>query len=293
MLTSLKIILKKHLPFYSYLRSKLFPYYEKKRAAKLLKMPKYGISTFSCVGTSFPLYLSSSNGFVDEEIYWKGCYEEEVLKTIKDVLPSGGTYVDIGSNIGQHALFASIINPEGKVLSFEPLPKLYRQFLDSVNLNNLSNITIYNKACGEEESTMNINFSTKNMGGASLAEAAGRESFETISVLQGDTILLSEPRIDLIKIDTEGFELEVLRGIINTIEKFKPILIIEYSPILYKGERKENGRNILDLLELKGYEITSIDDGARTHLTENLQGLAKDYPDQINIICKPLSLTML
>ena len=270
------------------MRSKAFPYYEKKRSYKIRKMPEYGVGLFTCFGIKFPLYLSRSNGFVDEEIYWKGCYEEEVLEVLQKELPLAGTYVDIGSNIGQHALFASVINPRGKVVAFEPVDKLYRQFLDSIAINKLTNITLHNKACGEDKIKMKINFSEKNMGGASLVEEFGRESHETISIIKGDTILMSEPRIDLIKVDTEGFELEVLRGILGTIRKHRPKLLIEYSPILYRGPRTQNGALILELLEEENYEIVTIDDGGKIHLTKNLTDLAKSYSDQVNILCTPL-----
>ncbi len=288
MLTTFKIILKKYLPFYSFVRSITFPYYEKKRSSRIQKMPEYGVSQFTCFGITFPLYLSSSNGFVDEEIYWKGCYEEEVLKIIQEELPTGGTYIDIGSNIGQHALFASVINPTGRVVAFEPITKLYQQFLDSIAINKITTITLHKKACGESEMQMNINFSEKNMGGASLVEESNRESYETISIIQGDTILMSESRIDLIKVDTEGFELEVLRGILGTIRKHRPKLLIEYSPILYSGPRTQNGALILELLEEENYEIVTIDDGGKIHLTKNLTDLAKSYSDQVNILCTPL-----
>ncbi len=287
MFSILKVFLKKHLPFYSFFRSASFPIYEKERRQKLKAMPEYGISTFRYANTTFPIYLSSKNGFVDEEIYWKGCYEEDVLAIIKERLLKGATYIDIGSNIGEHALFASIINPTGKVIAFEPIKRLFKQFSDSINLNKVQNITVYNHGCGEVNSTAEISFSTSNIGGASLVESAGRDLHESISIVRGDTILLSEKWIDLIKIDTEGFELEVLLGIRETIKKFKPELIIEYSPVLYKEERKDNGIKILQLLEEEQYEVTTIDDGGKVHLTNNLPLLAQHYHDQVNIICTP------
>lgn len=287
MFSSLKVSLKKYLPFYSFFRSKAFPIYEKRRQQKINTMPEYGKGLFSYGGVTFPLYLSRKNGFVDEEIYWKGCYEEDVLEVIKKELRKGATYVDIGSNIGEHALFAATINSTGRVVAFEPIKRLFDQFSDSIQLNNINHISLHNKACGETEGEAEINFSTSNIGGASIVESTGRASHETISIIKGDSVLLEEEQVNLIKIDTEGFELEVLRGILATIHKHRPKLIIEYSPVLYTGERQGNGLKILDLLEKEGYTITSIDDGGKTHLTRDLHILAEKYPDQVNILCTP------
>src|SRR5437667_781699 len=102
------------------------------RKKKLEGLHEDTTGRFSFGSNSFPIILSLTNGLIDEEIFWKGVYEAEVLEVIKGVLKDGDTYVDIGTNIGEHALFAAHLLPTGKVLAFEPLKRIFAQRTKSI-----------------------------------------------------------------------------------------------------------------------------------------------------------------
>src|SRR5262245_20242477 len=155
LLITFKTFCKKHggllWSFYLFIRHILFAPYMLVRQKKLEALEEETTGRFSFGSNTFPIILSRTNGLIDEEIYWKGVYEEEVLEVIKDVLKDGDTYVDIGTNIGEHALFAAHLLPHGKVLAFEPIKRIFDQCTKSIVLNRLRNVTLYNLACGARD----------------------------------------------------------------------------------------------------------------------------------------------
>jgi FkbM family methyltransferase len=281
----IKIFFKKNFSFiYHPLRKTLLAFYLKRREMFLRTMKDTNVATFSFGGISFPLLVKKENGFVDQEIFWKGCYEEEVLASIKKHLPKDGVFVDIGANIGDHTLFSSYIANTGKVIAFEPIPAIFHQIEESVLLNKEKGhavIELHNIACGKEKNTLTLSIPKDNVGGSSLIRR-GEVSLQ-VSIEKADVFLEKESRIDLIKIDTEGFEYDVLLGLEETIKKHSPSLIIEYSPQLYKlSDDKKIAENILLFLKKHHYS-EGIDEPFP--LTSNPVDLFTKNYDQINILC--------
>ena len=210
----------------------------------------------------FSLFISPKNGFVDERIYLYGVYEPAILDLIAKDLKEGGTFVDIGANIGHHSMFAaSVVGNTGKVYSFEPIPRIYNQLLDSVHLNKFDNIVkAYNFALGEKDEVKNLYLEPKNIGGSSLVEARGRNEKIEVKIAKGDDTLLNLNKIDLIKIDVEGYEYEVLSGIKDSLTKYKPAIILEFSGEFYKNRTDDHGDKIISLLQNLKYSIFDIED---------------------------------
>ncbi|MEN9880965.1 MAG: hypothetical protein RLZZ308_148 [Candidatus Parcubacteria bacterium] len=287
---TLKIFLKQNLPFiYKYLRLFLFKGYLFYRKIKIKKLTKKTTGSVRLGSIHFPIVLSKQNGFVDEEIFWKGCYEEEVLLEIKKQLQPGDTFVDIGANIGEHTLFAYNINKQGHVIAFEPIPFIYNQLQESITLNKASTVTVHNIALGNSNEQKTITVNKNNAGGSSVVTTGDKDDQLTITIKKGDEYLLDEDRINLIKIDTEGYEYEVLLGIEKTITKHRPKLIIEFSPYFYNLHEttKEHGNLILTFLEKHHYAIEGID-LPLPKKTTNLSSAVHTVTDQINLLCTPL-----
>ncbi|MDQ5957612.1 MAG: hypothetical protein QG614_587 [Patescibacteria group bacterium] len=211
-------------------------------------------------GVKFQILIDPENGTVDNEIFLAGVYEPHFLSVIKEHLKEGGTYVDIGSNIGQHALFSSVVvGNTGKVIAFEPVKRIYEQFLKSVDINNFKNIILYNNGCGERVENLPIYSSNENAGASSVLSSDNKQKIGDIDIIVPDDILIKEDKISLIKIDVEGFELEVLQGLKNTISKFKPIIFIEYSPYYYRMKDANKGKEIIQFLKSFNYNIFDIE----------------------------------
>lgn len=185
-------------------------------------------------GISFNIVIDPKNGFVDEVIYTNGIYEPDILQVIKNNLKSSDIFVDIGANIGQHSLFsACVVGNTGKVILFEPIPQLVAQIKESLTENpEVTNVTVNNIAASDTEEKAEIKLRPNNIGGSSLHHHD--KNFETVNIqtIPADDLLLDLPKVDLIKIDTEGHEIEVLRGLQKTLKKYMPKIIIEFSPKL-------------------------------------------------------------
>ncbi|MEN9552370.1 MAG: hypothetical protein RI935_747 [Candidatus Parcubacteria bacterium] len=244
------------------------------------------IGNFSFGFITFPIALKKSNGFVDQEIFWKGCYEEEVLHTIQQHLTEDSVFVDVGANVGDHTLFASHIAHKGKVIAFEPIPDLCDQIQHSISLQNKQHapITVHPFACGQKTSSLTLSLPVNNIGGASLVRKGDRTL--SVQVVKADDILKNEDKVTMIKIDVEGFECDALLGLQQTISKHKPSLVIEFSPVIYKNnQEKDHSADILLFLKENNYYIEGIDE--RFPKTKDTLSLLEKHFDQINIFATP------
>lgn len=212
----------------------------------------------------FKLYISPNNGFIDKHIYLYGVYEPFMLDLFSVYLKSGMTFVDIGANIGQHSMYvASIVGTSGSVHTFEPIPAIHGQLEKSVHSNHFENIVhTHNCAIGEIETTESL-YVSKNVGGSSLVNDDNTVETISVHIKNGDKELSNVSRIDVIKIDVEGYEYEVLKGIQGTLHKHMPIIFMEFSGNFYHMQGKGNGEKILKLLREHGYSLFDIEDSMK------------------------------
>ncbi|WP_233710545.1 FkbM family methyltransferase [Helicobacter salomonis] len=121
--------------------------------------------------------------------------------------------LDIGSNIGNNALYYALVRKAKKVYAFEPLKETYETLCKNIELNSLQDVIIpHNTALGEQIGRASIkNFSAVNIGGTNLKnDVDGNLSVMSLDELQKEGRFAD--KIDFVKIDVEGFESHVLRG---------------------------------------------------------------------------------
>lgn len=242
-------------------------------------------------GQNFSLFISPQNGFIDKHIYLYGTYEPQILDVIAKYLKKGSVLVDIGANIGQHSMFsASIVGNTGKIYSFEPIPYVYNQLLDSIKINRFEDIiTTHNVALGKETKTETLYIETNNVGGSSIVRHHGKEAEKiTIDVRRGDDLLGKIPHINMIKIDVEGYENEVLAGMYKTLIKHRPVIILEFSGKLYFEKGRNDGDDIISLLQNIGYDLYDIEDYMKK-ITSREDFLAQFEQEKVqcDLLCLP------
>jgi FkbM family methyltransferase len=192
-------------------------------------------------------------------------YEPNVGAAIKSNLTPGSTFFDIGANVGWFTLFASkIVGPLGQVYAFEPSPDVYTRLLE--NVRDLKNVHTFQYGIGNKDGE--LEFASQGVSSsASFVEAITEINKHyspttpirkiRVEIRKIDSLLPQIKRPDLIKIDVEGFELEVLKGAANLLSQL-PVLIIEIHPLQLK---LSNGSTVavLHLLESFGYSCDVID----------------------------------
>ncbi len=167
--------------------------------------------------------------------------------------------VDIGAHSGVTSIRAASHAPQGNVFAFEPASSQYNRLCKNISLNPGLNVFPVKKALGHEVSTGKLyEVNPNNLGMNRILNAAHELPFEwiEISTLDLEMEKFSAPKIDLIKIDAEGFELNVLKGARNTIERDHPIMVIEVVDV----NLQQQGTNSFKLIEyLKGLGYHTID----------------------------------
>ena len=187
------------------------------------------------------------NDRIGTSIVFNGFYEIDIVNAIMSSLdfdPHKNTCLDIGANIGNHSVQFS--NYFKKVIAFEPqlrifkILKLNAEPYDSISVNN------YGLSSKNEEVLIHIPYG--NSGGAShvITQPENKNNYysEQIHLRVYDDEF--DENISFAKIDVEGNELEVIKGMKNNIQKYKPVISFEYSYTEKDG--------VLDILKELGYE---------------------------------------
>ena len=223
------------------------------------------------------------NDYNDWKTYW-GLKEEEREELYK-LAASARTVVDIGVNNGWVMInLANIIKKNsGHVYGFEPHPETFKRSFANISTNNISNATLYNLGCGDSVAEMKmVNVISTNSGQNRIVQDNALHSTKEVTVVKIVTLdeqLKDVGKIDLVKIDVEGFEKKVLQGAINILKRDKPVLFIELDDMLLKSN-DSSGFDLIAFLQQYGYNITHARTGKEVKRLEDVENYHFD------IICK-------
>lgn len=173
------------------------------------------------------------------------------VEIISAMLREGGTYVDIGANIGDLALAGAVaVGATGKVFAFEAHPRIFALMRENLQLNALSNIYPVNAACGATFGWARFSDErSDDMNKIGMGEIV-------VPTIPADR-LLPPNEIDLVKVDVEGFELFVLQGLETVMDRTR-FLFIEVGDVHFEqfGYRYAD---VHDLLTSHGFAIFAQD----------------------------------
>ncbi len=194
------------------------------------------------------MLVNRNDVYVGKSLIVYGEYSWSEVELFRQLLGPGHVVVEAGANIGAHTIpLAQLVGPTGRVHAFEPVRLTFQALNANVALNSCTNVVTYAAMLGEtsgESLAPSIDpTSPCNFGGVSML---GVEQGERAAVRTIDGLDLA--RCSLIKADVEDMELAVLRGAVNTVERFRPALYVEnHDP----GRSPELIRHIAGL----GYEL--------------------------------------
>lgn len=148
-------------------------------------------------------------------------YEDRFQKALLTSVREGDCVWDVGANIGLYtASFAERVGTSGKVYAFEPSPKNLRRLRAAVS--NLGNVTVLPVALGDHQGGAAFLEGEDDLGATSRVldtENATRQGTVPVELTTGDILVAAAaiPLANVIKIDTEGYELDVLKGMRNCL----------------------------------------------------------------------------
>lgn len=205
----------------------------------------------NCYGHKFVLYPPE---YVDAHIFRHDIYEKRFLELLKGRFPGTSVALDIGANIGNHAIY--LAGSFGQIHAFEPNPVTLARLKANLALNQLESVVkVHGVALGKESGTFRFRENNDGNLGASGFLAPG-ETVDALSreleltVVNADDYIagLNLPRIEFVKIDVEGWEAPLLEGMTKTIAACRPVVSFEYH-----GQSAADGNYERILATLPGY----------------------------------------
>lgn len=210
------------------------------------------------------IYTTADN-YIEHTILTTGTYEDEINKLIRVSLKLGYVALDIGANIGLQSIrMSQSCGDTGAVYAFEPLRHIQEKLRKNITLNNCHNVTLFPFALSDTAGNTEVKIDEHiwNQGTFSLSQAQSGQSVHQITIKTGDMMpeIQTLQRLDLVKIDVEGFEFHVLRGLKNTLKKHKPRIIFEYDINYWTSNQQQitNCYSFLTDLNYTLYQVTPI-----------------------------------
>jgi FkbM family methyltransferase len=170
-------------------------------------------------------------------------FEKFETALMEGQINSESIFVDVGANIGYYTLLMARVAK--KVYAIEPDKKCFEILKKNVEDNNLKNVILLNIAASDKKEKKYLSRDEKNQGNSQINDKNG----EIIWANTLDNILINEQKISLIKIDTQGWEPQVVEGANKIIKRDRPTMFLEYTPGEYCDNKminflKKNYQNI-------------------------------------------------
>jgi FkbM family methyltransferase len=200
------------------------------------------------------IFSLSPVSFIDNLLLKTGKFDERITQVIKLVLADGGIYLDVGANFGYYSVIAAKL-PGVSVVAIEPSPREFIRLQENCNLNNLENLKALEVAVSDIPGKRMLHLSdiwNTSMNSFNPAFKDDQPFKSSLSVeveccRVDDLISPSEHKhLKLIKIDVEGFEYEVLKGMPNLLQNFNGVLICEITP----GISEQNPNHISEIYSI-------------------------------------------
>lgn len=179
--------------------------------------------------------------YIQGHLFLFNTFEPTTEKIFKKFIKKGDVAIDIGANIGYLSLLmAECVGEKGSVYSLEPVSDNFQSLNRNIHLNKFKNIKTFKLAFSDSNSIIKIFKSLdNNQGSHSMIFDSKRlnPEYEEVESLTLDSFVKMQKlmSINFIKIDVEGAEFEVIKGMDETISKYRPIIFMEINaPILQK-----------------------------------------------------------
>lgn len=187
--------------------------------------------------------------------YFEGARPDEpanefLLKIAGHIQPDA-VIADVGANIGITAAVFSAVAPQGKVYCFEPSPSAFGHLVETLCANRMDNSVAINAALGRQAGKLGFYDNPQSASASHLSDGGTlRPATHTVDVMTLDAFVRdnSVERMDFIKVDVEGFEMDVLAGAERVLRDMQPTVFVEFNAFTLMGFANLNPRSVIEQL---------------------------------------------
>lgn len=227
-------------------------------------------------------------GLIENAIYVRRGWETGLAEKMASFIKDNSIFIDIGSNIGYHTLYIASCLLNVKCIGFEPNPTVLADFKRNVEINNFTNISLYDYAIGEACGMTDFYMTGENsvnrgLSAVNLPKYGDELLKTTVKLISLDEFLDpdSKSTVSVLKIDAQGYEYQVINGALDVINKSHPVIFLEYH----------------DESEKTPQEIFSLIPDYRIYIIDAWTGEVKEYEKSASkccsdFLCIPSSATL-
>jgi FkbM family methyltransferase len=213
-----------------------------------------------CGRKGYPIRIGARKILVDPCFRRYGGLDDPLAEAMDRYLQPGSTFVDVGANIGLYSAYAAAcVGKSGHVYAFEPDASNFQMLRRNMDYcSNAASIFLVESAVSDDVSVSELTFYVLTTSAGIHPQSSLRPSLEGMREVKVKNTTLDQffgdkPRFDFVKIDTEGAEMQVLKGGAEVIKRDRPVLCIEY----HGGKCKDFGYSVEELEEyVKGLGYT-------------------------------------
>lgn len=205
------------------------------------------------------MHLNPINGWA---LAFQGIHEPEETKRIDALVKPGDVVLDLGASIGYFTLrLARSVGPTGRVIAVEPDPLNFELLSRNVAMNGYRNVTLINKAAARQTGPLQLFLSEDNAGDHRTSGTPESRSAVEVQGTRLDEELADLTRLDFVKIDIQGAEVDALCGLRELLARSPGVaMLVEFWPSGLANAGVEPGR-LLDLLDELGFSLEDITGG--------------------------------
>jgi len=206
-----------------------------------------------------PLSIIPGDKGISAQLLLYKTHEPLTTHMLIEELHEGMVCIDIGSNIGYYAcLESNLVGKSGKVLAIEPSPQNFEYLKKNLKLQKFQNSEVYNFACGNKDGQTDFFISDRSNWSRIVNDKEQKTIGDNTQTIQVDIQKLDTfvneqklKKINLIRMDVEGYETDIYQGMKKTIQEFDPVLHIEIHNI-FLGQKTGN---FLKELKNDGFDV--------------------------------------
>lgn len=233
------------------------------------------------------LYLHAEDKVMTPWIAERREWEPAETLFLQRSLAAGETFVDVGANVGYFSVLGSkLVGPEGSVISVEPEERNIGLLKANLWRNDCTNAIVLPLAAGSSRRFLPLSFNESNRGDHQAGGSAPPNRLVPSASLDA---LLGDRTVEFVKIDTQGYDHEVIAGLEHVLHRDGPIVLSEFW-VAGLHERGIDPRTVADAYSDSGYQMHLLDERAELRLIgpEELVETASTVPPRyVNVVLSP------